>query len=242
MKIYFFISTIYALCVFANASFMENKTHNLTSYYEEYPIYMDLDKPLVTHQLLKSQEIKIKREDNRSLEAEARLQSVFFHMKSFLHDTYFEYFEFEDYSGTIQKELDNISVLINSFSPENEILKKRLRFSKLSSQNLLAYVRIIKRYNFLGQKDHELLSQMVEINALILAFYDIEGKINFLSPDYIERIVYLFQSLCTCEERFDDLLEVSEDIKLSFEYHTKQATEKLSSLLINFPIAPHSEL
>lgn len=172
---------------------------------------------------------------NNTSEAEKKLLWLFTDLKIFIHETYFDSLEFEKYVDILEEDLAGISEFIDLFVFDNNHTSKQLRFTSKVFQVMVFGFQILKQYNFLGRKDHDLVSRMTETNIMLLALFDVDGNRDPFVKKLPEKLVYFVRKIYVLNNEFNDLMEVSDTITMFFKQQKRQAERLLKNLLVCDP-------
>ena len=173
----------------------------------------------------------------RRKENQAKIQSVFSFLRSFIYDTHFDAVSFETNAYSVAQQLYFISSSKHvSKWHDDEELSRQFTFVSTVFEAMELARHNLKLYAFLGRKDNELLNRMIEIDVRVLALHNCSGGLDRLIPGYRARIAECWRLLCLCGNAFDDLLKVSKELRDLFEFHRLRAEENLGNLWQQVPV------
>ncbi|GEQ68097.1 hypothetical protein JCM33374_g1764 [Metschnikowia sp. JCM 33374] len=157
--------------------------------------------------------------------AQGLLEEFVEHLRSFLNETTFDFLGFEVHHVGLRENLTDIQSSIDD-------LWLQLKFVENMFQVMLGSVQSLKHYKVPPDRGVKYLKKIIEINVSALALYNSHGVPDFESE---EKLFLFWRGIAFWSKKFEDLEDISADLKQAFEYQVGQAKKTLSSLQNHLP-------
>ncbi|KAM9936790.1 hypothetical protein OXX80_003676 [Metschnikowia pulcherrima] len=172
---------------------------------------------------------------NNTQIAEACLKRFAAHLRSYINERYFDFACFERGIDKLENELTHISTFVTHMKTRDRVILKRLIFESQKLVEMQHSSELLKKYNFLGLVDHELVSRMVELNVRLISLKTMDDKLDRSVKNYSRRLFDAWRDMCLYEERFERLVNVSAFTTADFRFQLDQAAVTIEDLWSQVP-------
>ncbi|KAM9906669.1 hypothetical protein OXX79_001420 [Metschnikowia pulcherrima] len=172
---------------------------------------------------------------NNAQSAEACLKLFAAHLRSYINERYFDFACFEKSIDKLENELTHVSTFVMHMKPRDRVILKRLISESQKLVEMQQSSELLKKYNFLGLVDHELVSRMVELNVRLISLKTMDDKLDRSVKNYSRRLFDAWRDMCRYEERFERLVNVSAFTTADFRFQLDQAAVTIEDLWSQVP-------
>ncbi|KAM9909944.1 hypothetical protein OXX69_004955 [Metschnikowia pulcherrima] len=172
---------------------------------------------------------------NNTQIAEACLKRFAAHLRSYINERYFDFACFEKGIDKLENELTHVSTFVMHMKPRDRVILKRLVFESQKLVEMQQSSELLKKYNFLGLVDHELVSRMVELNVRLISLKTMDDKLDSSVKNYSRRLFDAWRDMCLYEERFERLVNISAFTTADFRFQLDQAIVTIEDLWSQVP-------
>ncbi|GEQ67592.1 hypothetical protein JCM33374_g1257 [Metschnikowia sp. JCM 33374] len=149
------------------------------------------------------------------------------HLKTFVNDTHFDVYEFEDTIDIFGTLLADIESSAANQSNMTTVLDS-LTFVNLVYQRLLYAVDSLRAYDIKNSPPHRLIYNAIELNVRLLLMYDINGDLDRTIPDASSKVRFLWRCTYYWRMCFETLKNVSPAMRSLFEDQIEKAEDMLA--------------
>ncbi|GEQ68572.1 hypothetical protein JCM33374_g2240 [Metschnikowia sp. JCM 33374] len=125
---------------------------------------------------------------NQTLDFDEWVEEFIQHLKSYIHDTYFDWFRFEEDSSQLQEDITYVNKNFQRNLAETE-LRTKMHFADNMLDFMCLATQELNTYNYSQSPTYDLLHRMIEINVRIFSLYNSFGNIDTWVSDYEDKVV-----------------------------------------------------